>query len=761
MKGNRKVVVYGSVAVVLLVCICGYLFFKLLKDDNKNNSGAEDAVPEFVMQNREMLKAVPTDAVFVATADRTESITDNLGDSVNVIDFIWNTPILKGQPAIVSLHYSSKNEVSLLFVSNLSAVEDGTNKMLAVIKGGGGSRFKDYNGVTIYESNSPSKSYSAIYKTLFINSSSYYVVEASIRHLDKNLSILDNADFSNLLQRYDKSGYLYFNHQQTGKLFSGCMEYGWLKYSDFFMRLSRWSVFDFSRNSLGMKINANMLCGTDESNYATVYMGQKSGDSKVAEILPAQTLFFCTVLLPDKKDFEKRLGKFLEVKKRSRSYAERLERVSQDNISPDKFKDSLKIEEVAAAWCKFGDSYQWINLVRREEDGWFKSVIGRLFNGEQTPVAEEYPYKGYLESIYGELFSHTEEEYFTRVGNWFVIGPKSVVESYVSGDANYYSFDDYISQTPAKGFAGSKAVSKIFVNISEERDSLLMVLQPQMRGKIASQIDSNDFCAIAMDISPNKQLSLSANIDLYITKLERKPVPRERELPAGTVVTDSTITVPTGPFKLVDFVNGGDCFLEQQTNYKLSYINGLKKRVWTIGFDSPLAGMVEQADIFKNGKLQMFFISGDKLYGLDRLGRFVNGYPKSLDKSVVLGPQLFDLEGNREYSFMAIADDNTIIHRYLKSGKPVLNWKDIHSEQFVKSLPVNMVINGKLYWIVRNAYTVEFYTGDGVLVEQKDKRRRIAPDSQIELIGGAEVKVTGTNDKEFAFNVETGKTRRL
>ena len=110
---------------------------------------------------------------------------------------------------------------------------------------------------------------------------------------------------------------------------------------------------------------------------------------------------------------------------------------------------------------------------------------------------------------------------------------------------------------------------------------------------------------------------------------------------------------------------------------------------------------------------------------------------------------------------MAIADDNTIIHRYLKSGKPVLNWKDIHSEHFVKTLPVNMLINGKIYWIVSNAYTVEFYTEDGVLVEQKDKRRRIAPDSQIELISGSEVRVTGTNEKEFAFNVETGKTKRL
>lgn len=760
MKGNKKVVVYGSVAALLLVCICVYLFFKLLNDGNEGGIGVEESVPEFVAQNREMLRAVPTDAVFVSIIDKTENITNGLGDSIRICNFLWNTPLLKDNPAIVSLHYSSKNEVSPLFVTDLSSIENGETGMTDIIKRNGGTRLKDYNGVTIYQSDTPSKSYSAIYRKLFLNSSSPYVVEASIRHLNKSLSVLDNTDFSNLLHKYNKRGYLYFNHQQTGKLFSGCVEYGWLKYSDFFMRLSRWTVMDFSRNSTGLKINAEILCGTDESNYATVYMGQKSTESKISEILPAQTLFFCTVLLPDKKDFEKRLNRFLEVKKRKRSYAERLAAISQNNISPDRFKDSLKIEEVAAAWCKFGDSYQWINLIRTDERGWFGRLTGR-FAKDTVPAVGIYPYKGYLEAIYGELFSHAEEETFLKVGDWYVIGPKSIVESYRSGDANYYSFDNYIIQTPAKDFAGSKAVSKIFANISEDKDSLLRVFLPELRGRIASQIDSNDFCAVTVDLNPNKQLSLSAELSLYITKLDKKPVPRVREIPADAVITDSTITIPTGPFKLVDFVNGGDCFLEQQNNYKLSYLNGQKRRIWTIGFDSPLSGMVEQADIFKNGKLQMFFIAGSKLYGLDRLGRFVNGYPKSLDKRVVLGPQVFDLEANREYSFMAIAEDNTIIHRYLKSGKPVLNWRDIKSEQFVKTLPQLLELNGKQYWIVRNAYTVEFYSKDGLPVEIKDKRRRIAPDSPVEPVGGSEVKVVGINDKEFVVNIETGKTRRL
>ena len=760
MKGSRKVVVYSSVVALLLVGVCVYLFFKLLGDNNNNGSGVEKPEPELVAQSRELLKAVPTDAVFVLTVEKTKKITDNMGNSVKIYDFLWNTPLVQELPAVVSLHYSSKNEVSLLFVTDLSSTENGVNGMLDVIKSKGGAGFKDYNGVTIYRSEIPYKSYSAIFKGLFINSSSPYVVETSIRHLNKELSILDNPDFNKLLSRNSKGNTLYFNHQQTGKLFSGCVEYSRLKYSDFFMRLSRWTVSDFSGSSDCMTLNAEMLCGTDESNYATVYMGQKSCESGIAKILPAQTIFFCTVMLSDKQDFEKRLGKFLEVKKRERAYTQRLDRISQDNISPRQFKDSLKIEEIAAARCKFGDSYQWLNLIKTEKGGWLSRLAGRFAN-EEIPSVAVYPYKGYLEAIYGELFSHADEEAFLKVGNWFVIGPKSIIEAYATGDANYYSFEDYIVQTPAKDFVGSKAVSKVFVNMSDDKDSVLTVLQPELRRRIASQIDSNDFCAVTIDISPCKQRSLSAGISFYNKSLERKPVPRVRELPAGAVVTDSTITVPTGPFKLVDFVNGGDCFLEQQSNCKLSYINGLKKRVWSIDFGSPLAGMVGQADLFKNGKLQMFFISGDKLYGLDRLGRFVNGYPKRLDKSIVLGPHLLDLNGDREYSFLAIAEDNTIIHRYLRSGKPVLNWKDIHSGQFVKTIPQSIKINGKLYWIVRNAYTVEFYTKDGVLVEQKDKRLRIAPDSQVELINGAEVKVTGTNDKEFAFNVETGKSKRL
>ena len=43
----------------------------------------------------------------------------------------------------------------------------------------------------------------------------------------------------------------------------------------------------------------------------------------------------------------------------------------------------------------------------------------------------------------------------------------------------------------------------------------------------------------------------------------------------------------------------------------------------------------------------------------------------------------------------------------------------------------------------------------------KDKKKAISPESEIILLGGDEIKVKGTDGKEFIFNLSSGKTRKV
>ena len=79
------------------------------------------------------------------------------------------------------------------------------------------------------------------------------------------------------------------------------------------------------------------------------------------------------------------------------------------NISPYRLVDSIKIKSITSAYCKFGDSYHWINFIKLKPKGFLGKLKERLF-GKDSAVVKNYPYGGYLESVFGDIFSHCKEE---------------------------------------------------------------------------------------------------------------------------------------------------------------------------------------------------------------------------------------------------------------------------------------------------------------------------------------------------------------
>ena len=94
------------------------------------------------------------------------------------------------------------------------------------------------------------------------------------------------------------------------------------------------------------------------------------------------------------------------------------------------------------------------------------------------------------------------------------------------------------------------------------------------------------------------------------------------------------------------------------------------KGIWSVPFSGPLCGTVESIDYYNNGKIQFLFASGSKLHLLDRLGRFVSGFPAELGKEVLLGPAAYDFTGAKGYTVIVLHTDNTIGMYNLHGVKP-------------------------------------------------------------------------------------------
>jgi hypothetical protein len=161
--------------------------------------------------------------------------------------------------------------------------------------------------------------------------------------------------------------------------------------------------------------------------------------------------------------------------------------------------------------------------------------------------------------------------------------------------------------------------------------------------------------------------------------------------------------------------------------------------------------MANTIDYYANGKLQILFGAADKIYLIDRLGRFVSGFPVSLGKEILLGPEPYDFNGVNKYNVMVLHKDNSLEMYNLKGIKPE-SWKGIKVEETIKSLPEKIAVGGKSYWVVRTSVQTLIFPlmgGDALTVFEGDKM--IRPDSEIRVIDAATV----------GFDCYDGKQRSL
>ena len=129
------------------------------------------------------------------------------------------------------------------------------------------------------------------------------------------------------------------------------------------------------------------------------------------------------------------------------------------------------------------------------------------------------------------------------------------------------------------------------------------------------------------------------------------------------------------------------------------------------------------------------------MYLIDRLGRFVKGFPVDLGKEILLGPQPYDFNGVNKYTALVLHKDNTIEMYNLKGQKPE-SWKGIKVEETIKALPEAITVGGKTFWVVRTSIQTlifPFVGGDPVTKFEGDKK--IRPDGQITVLDVSSVEV--------------------
>ena len=157
-----------------------------------------------------------------------------------------------------------------------------------------------------------------------------------------------------------------------------------------------------------------------------------------------------------------------------------------------------------------------------------------------------------------------------------------------------------------------------------------------------------------------------------------------------------------------------------------------------------LAGRVEQA---KNNVNNMIYL-------IDRLGRYVSGFPVDLKKEILIGPDVYDFNGTKKYNIMVLHKDNTLEMYNMKGEKPS-SWKGIRAEETIKSLPERISVGGSSFWVVRTSVQTliyPFYGGEPLTKFSGDQM--IRPDSEIKVVDGTTVETVCYDGKRRTVKVK-------
>ncbi|MBR5836374.1 MAG: hypothetical protein IKY66_09470 [Bacteroidales bacterium] len=570
-------------------------------------------------------------------------------------------------------------------------------------------------------------------RSMVVASESEVLVQSSLRHIGKSMSVMDAPGFVEATQTVSGSNVVFMSNVHASYLMSAVFTKKYSSYSNFVSRLSEWTAFDIAEASKSFSMDGSVVYDGDASEFMTVLQSSAPSTSALASVVPSYTVFAASLPLGGLDGYVKAYEAFLDSRQMlQKNNANQKSLAGKAGITPYDLMTSIGVKEVAVASFMVDGKLEKVNLIRTNKD-----IPEVLFKGTEgfskksyVPGLHSWPYAGFLSSVFGNMFSLDDESCFTWINGWVVSGSMKAVDEYVSGRALGYTLAQYMSDASHSDMLAERKSSFVsYFSFSEDYKILDNTFKTSFLNLIQPLYADAEFSPMVFSVTPGKSKP-SLSLDLLKLTLQKTKAP--------SFERDTTVVVPKGPFEVKNSGTGKMNKFYQNSHLSLC-LSEDGKDLWGIPFKEPLCGTANNVDYFANGKLQIIFGAGSKIYLIDRLGRYVSGFPVDLKKEILLGPALYDFNGTKKYNIMVLHKDNTLEMYNLKGEKPS-SWKGINAPETVKSLPERINVGGNSFWVVRTSIQTliyPFYGGEPLTVFKGDQM--IRPDSEIKTVDGTTV----------------------
>lgn len=429
------------------------------------------------------------------------------------------------------------------------------------------------------------------------------------------------------------------------------------------------------------------------SDFMSVLDHGSASVSDLSRMLPSYTRYAITLPMRDASTYLS-------------GYSAYLESVKKKVSSSRKLIDRLGVCEVASAAFMVGGKMERVNLlkVERADTILLRGTGDKSFG--KSPKVRPYAFADNVASVFGKCFRLPDESHFTFMDGWLITGSQAAVEGYASGMALSYNLKTYMADAGRSDLLADRLSSCVVYANFPKDDKWLSGLLGKEACALHNVLKGDaEYSPMVVSVF-NKGGNMHTDLSVLHLQMNRSRAPKFER--------DTQVEVPKGPFKVVNSGTGRTNLFYQQSNNAICLKEENGKGLWGVPFKKPICGTAHNVDYYANGNKQILFGAGSELYLIDRMGRFVNGFPTDLGKEILLGPDVYDFNGVNAYNVLVLHKDNTV-EMYNLHGKQPDSWKGITSKETIKSLPERLVVSGKSFWVVRTSIQTSiypFYGGD-------------------------------------------------
>ena len=636
-----------------------------------------------------VLGAIPSDATAVVVFDGSSRAAGLLADSTGFLQgflapgnpaFMQYLSALGHRKLAVSLHNSG---ALVPLVAAESEVADSTLEALAAKA-----------GLKLLRSNG-----------FLLASRSETFLNAGARQLEGGHSILGTRHLQDLVNNVSGPEVILIAHSHAPKLMQMYAAKGLQKEASTVKNLTAWSAWSVqSLSDKHLVISGQALPGEGAGSYFAAFKGTPAPQPEFPEVLPYFTAKALSLPVPDVAAFFAARRAQEDGNANLVQYNKALKAKNGRSLSPEEWFTSLQPKEVVKA------TFQDANGVQRE------AILLRSAKDLKLGAESANEYRGCLATVLGDSFAVQDSVCAAVSGRWSVFGDLPTVRFFADKSFLEYSLKNRLADASVSlpdGFVAYASFSDAPGTATELfADNLATPLQAYVKGAGYAP------AAASLDLSGERpymhiQLDTRALKGTKVQVLER----------------DTVVVVPGGLFPVTNFSTGKTNYLYQNAHKAICLRDENNKDVWGVPFKETICGRVQTIDFYNNKKLQWLFCAGNRMYLMDRLGRWVNGFPITLKKTVLLGPDVYDFTGASGYTVMILHTDNTL-ERYNLHGERVAGWKGIKGPETIKNLPELLELGGKRYWVVRTSIQTLIYPFEGgEPVFKADGGKMLKPDA--------------------------------